>query len=639
MDKKVLGISKHDDKSIASGFDHATRTGDNTFSIFFTDGSKVDLTIPLPANGKDGISISNVNLDENRHVICTMSDGTTIDAGELPNPRSISDAKFNSSGKLVIEYDDGTESAPIAMPSASVEVSQLEGNSIEQKSDGMYVPKTDLTNYVEKEIGKGLSKNDFTDEEKKQVSDNKSAITKLNANDTTVGSVAYQIADALGKLNKLSKKIVDVLPSAEDADANTIYMIKEDGGNYAMFTVVTLADGSKSLASMGSTDIDLTDYLKKDDAKITYLALADVNKDVLALFDTIEEDGILYLSYNGSKLLTQTQLEAVFADYSTYEYVDEKLGEKLDKISIVKKLDATRTDEQIPSAKCTFDELSNKIDKEYGTSHKGEVLVVGEDGFVSAKAFDVIDDEESASTTTYSSEKIDELLTEVNDSLLDKAETLSFFTIDEFKDFIREHHESKVYLFKTPVGAGYLSGFITQGKTNASTAGIMSIKGNDEDGWFADFHIYDGYLNAFVSRYSENDDEITKCNELATMDKVDYSTDEVEIGTYIGEKLYRKCIIVEGTSIGEISLTNIKGLEPNLNIISLTGTLDTLHDGQYTFPVPYTLLDNTDSGLIWYRLYTYYDKTTGGIMFSGKSSVADYYKGKYKLKLIAEYTK
>lgn len=102
------------------------------------------------------------------------------------------------------------------------------------------------------------------------------------------------------------------------------------------------------------------------------------------------------------------------------------------------------------------------------------------------------------------------------------AETVSFFTIDEFKDFVSKHHESKVYLFKTPVGAGYLSGFLTQGKTNASTAGVMSIKGNDADGWFADVHIYDGYLKAFTSRYSENDDEITGCNEFATMDKVNY---------------------------------------------------------------------------------------------------------------------
>lgn len=61
------------DKSIASGFDHATRTGDNTFSIFFIDGSKVDLTIPLP---KDGVSIENIVLNSDNTITCSMSDGT-----------------------------------------------------------------------------------------------------------------------------------------------------------------------------------------------------------------------------------------------------------------------------------------------------------------------------------------------------------------------------------------------------------------------------------------------------------------------------------------------------------------------------------------------------------------------------------
>ena len=54
INKINLALSKKGDKSLASGFKRAVRTGDNTFSIYFTDDSKVDLTIPLPANGKDG---------------------------------------------------------------------------------------------------------------------------------------------------------------------------------------------------------------------------------------------------------------------------------------------------------------------------------------------------------------------------------------------------------------------------------------------------------------------------------------------------------------------------------------------------------------------------------------------------------
>ena len=67
------------DKSIASGFDHATRTGDNTFSIYFIDGSKVDLTIPLPSDGQDGISITGVNDLGNGKFTLLLSDGSESD--------------------------------------------------------------------------------------------------------------------------------------------------------------------------------------------------------------------------------------------------------------------------------------------------------------------------------------------------------------------------------------------------------------------------------------------------------------------------------------------------------------------------------------------------------------------------------
>ena len=67
------------DKSIASGFDHATRTGDNTFSIYFIDGSKVDLTIPLPKDGKDAVDITGVNDLGNGKFTLLFSDGSESD--------------------------------------------------------------------------------------------------------------------------------------------------------------------------------------------------------------------------------------------------------------------------------------------------------------------------------------------------------------------------------------------------------------------------------------------------------------------------------------------------------------------------------------------------------------------------------
>ena len=75
-------------KGVASGFDHATRTGDNTFSIFFIDGTKVDLTIPLPQNGAKGdkgdkgVSVTNA-YTQDEHLFIVLDNGQTIDCGEV----------------------------------------------------------------------------------------------------------------------------------------------------------------------------------------------------------------------------------------------------------------------------------------------------------------------------------------------------------------------------------------------------------------------------------------------------------------------------------------------------------------------------------------------------------------------------
>lgn len=65
---------------IAAGFSKVEVDGTN---IIFTlnDGKTVTLTIPTPV---DGISVTNLDINNNNHLICTLSNNETIDAGELP---------------------------------------------------------------------------------------------------------------------------------------------------------------------------------------------------------------------------------------------------------------------------------------------------------------------------------------------------------------------------------------------------------------------------------------------------------------------------------------------------------------------------------------------------------------------------
>ena len=96
------------DKSIASGFDHATRTGDNTFSIYFIDGSKVDLTIPLPKDGKDAVDITDVKDLGNGKFTLVLSDGSETSAVQ-----TIKGQKGDKGDKLTFNDLTDTEKASL----------------------------------------------------------------------------------------------------------------------------------------------------------------------------------------------------------------------------------------------------------------------------------------------------------------------------------------------------------------------------------------------------------------------------------------------------------------------------------------------------------------------------------------------
>ena len=51
-----------------------------TFSYTLDDGTVNTSSMIV----EDGASVSSMIIDENNHLVCTMSDGSTIDAGEMP---------------------------------------------------------------------------------------------------------------------------------------------------------------------------------------------------------------------------------------------------------------------------------------------------------------------------------------------------------------------------------------------------------------------------------------------------------------------------------------------------------------------------------------------------------------------------
>ena len=80
MDIITLALAKKFASQVAAGFSNVEVNGLN---IVFTlnDGSQATVTVPEPA---DGVSVVDLNIDSDGSLICTMSDGSTIDAGGVP---------------------------------------------------------------------------------------------------------------------------------------------------------------------------------------------------------------------------------------------------------------------------------------------------------------------------------------------------------------------------------------------------------------------------------------------------------------------------------------------------------------------------------------------------------------------------
>lgn len=80
-----------------SGISNISING-NQLVFQFKDGTSASMLIPLPENGKDGkdgedgndgVSVINVAVDEGGHLICLLSSGVVLDAGEIPSSNSV----------------------------------------------------------------------------------------------------------------------------------------------------------------------------------------------------------------------------------------------------------------------------------------------------------------------------------------------------------------------------------------------------------------------------------------------------------------------------------------------------------------------------------------------------------------------
>lgn len=256
-------------KGLASGVKSATVQGT---SIVFTmnDGSKQTITFPTPANG---VSITDVDVNADKHLIVKLSDNRTIDAGLIPTVKGDTGSK----GKDGINGKDGANGADgVDGISPTVTITEATGRhtvSITDK-DGVhsFVVKDgsalDVNNYYTKDEANSLLNDKADKADIPTVPTNLSELTNdENFIKNTVDNLTNyykknetytqeEINELVSNLNKLTTQIVENLPT-ENIDTSTIYLVKQgETNNYMQYMYINSA-----WAELGSTEVNLSSYV------------------------------------------------------------------------------------------------------------------------------------------------------------------------------------------------------------------------------------------------------------------------------------------------------------------------------------------------------------------------------------------
>ena len=256
-DKSIEGLGAI--KGAPCTIKSTTETSEGTEVVFEwtgTDGSTETKTITI----KNGVSITDIEISGNNHLICTMSDGSTIDAGEVPNVKG--DTGFSPTIEENPNNTDEIYKLDITNESGTFTTPNLKGTGGGLDPD-RYYDKTQVDALIEP-----LDEAKHTHENKENVLDklttNATGDTLLFNGQEIKGSVEIDDTTTTAEDKAWSaKKINDTIDEVKQS-------VTEVDNKFSNYDTSTEVDNkiTNALADYSTTteiDTKLTDYAKTAD--------------------------------------------------------------------------------------------------------------------------------------------------------------------------------------------------------------------------------------------------------------------------------------------------------------------------------------------------------------------------------------
>lgn len=256
--------------------------------------------------------------------------GIGVDGKVVPVEAPSSVDISSEQGNAIIEKNDG-----LYVPSVSeTKVSESENNVIEIKQDGIYVAPADLTNYVEKVDGKGLSTNDLTDEMVEKI---RNTYTKTEVDDAiTNAQLGGEEVDLTGyvKTETLTETLADYAKTEDIPEAydDTVLSDRVTANEEAIATLNGTGEGSVYKTVDDALNKFATD-ISDDGVVNTYKELVDYaashSSDIAEMVTDIADNATAIEELNTKVTDLETSVEGVYTKDETYSRteIDEKITE------------------------------------------------------------------------------------------------------------------------------------------------------------------------------------------------------------------------------------------------------------------------------------------------------------------------
>lgn len=290
MDVVSYALSKKVAASAVSGVKSMSVSG-QTLTINTKDSGVLTMTFPTP---KDGVSVTDIDVNAKNQIVFTMSDGTKITSGTIP---TIKGDKGEKGDKLT--FDDLSETEKDLLKGADGEPGFSPTVAISESTGRHTVSITDKDGVKSFVVKDGLPEdmqNYYTKDEVNEKIESKADISDIPVIPTNISELnndenyikntvdnltnyynktdTYSQAEVntlLANLNKLTSQIVTALPS-ENIDSSVIYLIEVEGQSNVYMQYMYIND---TFASLGTTAIDLSNVYTKSEINTKLVEKAD----------------------------------------------------------------------------------------------------------------------------------------------------------------------------------------------------------------------------------------------------------------------------------------------------------------------------------------------------------------------------